>query len=317
MKLSRIIPGILLIAAGALFANYAQAGESAETSSAPSSESSAHVGGFFHSRLNVDTSHDNPQKSDYGLRNGVFLKGDFNPGSRLRWTISARASYKVFADEVGYFTNYYDLELFEAYTDITLGKLDLRLGKQVARWGRADISPTDNLNPPDLRDFIFTEKEFIKVPVPMARARYYLGDFNVEGVYLPFYQSVRLPPAGDNWSLINPRFIHDYLQKHPADTWPQTARDALADFQNGSLSIENNKFPQTFPKNGEGGFRVSGSGAGFDFSFSYLYTWQDLYPRFWDPGRNRPLGKVFLLERGLFHHPEAFSPDQPGGGPTL
>lgn len=289
MKLSRIIPGILLLAAGVLFTNYTQAGESPETSSAqvetgttsepavPTPESQAHVGGFFHSRLNLDTSHDNPQKSDYEFRNGLFLKGDFDPDDHLHWTFSARASYKVFADEVGYFTNYYDLELFEAYAGLTLGKLDLRLGKQVARWGRADISPTDNLNPPDLRDFIFTEKEFIKVPVPMARARYYLGDFNIEGVYLPFYQSARLPPAGDNWSLITPRFIHDYLQKHPPDTWPQTARDALADFQNGSLSIENNKFPQTLPKNGEGGFRVSGGGAGFDFSFSYLYTWQDLY----------------------------------------
>ncbi|MDD5223940.1 MAG: hypothetical protein PHE84_08105 [bacterium] len=278
-----------MIAAGVFSPDYAQAGESPETSivqmdsetpsepAVPSPESRAHVGGFFHSRLNVDTSHDNPQKSDYGLRNGIFLKGDFDPGSRLRWTLSARASYKVFADEVGYFTNYYDLELFEAYAEITLGKLDLKLGKQVARWGRADISPTDNLNPPDLRDFIFTEKEFTKVPVPMARARYYLGDFNVEGVYVPFFQPVRLPPAGDNWSLINPRFVHDYLQKHPLDNMPQTIREAFADIQNGSLSIENNKFPQTLPKNGEGGFRVSGSGAGMDFSLSYLYTWQDLY----------------------------------------
>ena len=280
---------MLLFAAGVLSASYTQAGESPETSSTPeeigitsepavpSSEARAHVGGFFHSLLNVDTSHENRQKSDYGLRNGLFIKGDFDPDSRLHWTLSARASYQVFANEVGYFTNYYDFELFEAYADLALGRLDLKLGKQVARWGRADLSPTDNLNPPDFRDGIFAEKEFLKVPVPMARARYYLGDFNIEGVYIPFFQAARLARPGDDWFPVTPRRINDYLEKHPLDTLPPNARETFNIIKNGSLNVENNEFPPAYPKNGEGGLRVSGTRAGFDFSFSYLYTWQILY----------------------------------------
>jgi hypothetical protein len=42
------------------------------------------------------------------------------------------------------------LTLREAYLDIFLGKVDLRIGKQISPWGRADgLNPTDNLTPSD------------------------------------------------------------------------------------------------------------------------------------------------------------------------
>ena len=38
----------------------------------------------------------------------------------------------------------------EAYLDLSHGPLDLRIGKQIIAWGRADrINPTDNLTPRD------------------------------------------------------------------------------------------------------------------------------------------------------------------------
>src|SRR5262249_15827903 len=39
-------------------------------------------------------------------------------------------------------------ELREAYLDVSVGAVDLRLGKQLIVWGRADrLNPTDNLTP--------------------------------------------------------------------------------------------------------------------------------------------------------------------------
>ena len=42
-------------------------------------------------------------------------------------------------------------ELREAYVDVRLGRLDLRLGRQIVAWGRADgVNPTDNLTGDDV-----------------------------------------------------------------------------------------------------------------------------------------------------------------------
>lgn len=235
----------------------------------------ARLGGFFHSRLSMQTYFDNPQENIVELRNGFFLKGDFDPRPNLHWTLSGRFSYKVFSTREGDFSYYLQPELFEAYASLSLNKLDLRLGQQVAHWGRADLSPTDNLNPADLRDFIFTEPEFMKLPILMARAKYFLGDFNIEGVYIPFYEPIRMPPTGDNWFIMTPRMIDDYLKRFPEQTF-SGIEDTL-------IQVDNTDYPKFSPQNGEAGLRVSGARAGFDFSVDYLYAWQDFFLPHFNP----------------------------------
>ena len=270
-----LLPSLLL--SGICFGSaWAQEEETpAPEPSASNETQNVRLGGFFNSRLSMQTYFDNSQENIVELRNGFFLKGDFDPRPNLHWTLSGRFSYKVFTTQEGSFSYYLRPELFEAYASLSLGKLDLKLGQQVAHWGRADLSPTDNLNPADLRDFIFTEPEFMKVPILMARAKYFLGDFNVEGVYIPFYEPARMPPSGDNWFIITPKMISNYMIKYPEQTF--------ADVKDTLLRVDNTSFPKFSPQNGEAGLRVSGAHAGFDFSIDYLFTWQDFFLPHFNP----------------------------------
>lgn len=69
-------------------------------------------------------------------------------------------------------------ELREAYVDVRLGRLDLRLGKQIIVWGRADrLNPTDNLTP---RNFtlLAPDDNDQRVGITGMKASYYLGGFS-------------------------------------------------------------------------------------------------------------------------------------------
>lgn len=90
-------------------------------------------------------------------------------------------------------------ELREAYVDVHLGEVDLRLGKQLLIWGRADrLNPTDNLTP---RDFtlLVPEDDDQRLGVPAVKATYYWRSFSFTGIWLadftPDHIPLRQPPA--------------------------------------------------------------------------------------------------------------------------
>ena len=85
------------------------------------------------------------------------------------------------------------VDLREGYVDLFAGLVDLRVGKQIIVWGRADLfNPTNNLMPIDMR---------IRSPVEDDRrvgnfaARTYLNldPFRIEGVWLPLYVPTQYP----------------------------------------------------------------------------------------------------------------------------
>jgi hypothetical protein len=85
------------------------------------------------------------------------------------------------------------IDVREAYVNTYVGPLDLRLGKQIIVWGRADVlNPTNNITPNDLR---------IRSPIEDDRrlgnigARGFLrfAPFRLEGVWMPFYVPSELP----------------------------------------------------------------------------------------------------------------------------
>ena len=83
----------------------------------------------------------------------------------------------------------------EAYVNTYLGPLDLRLGKQIVVWGRADLlNPTNNVTPLDLsaRSPIEDDRRVGNVG---ARAFLRLAPFRVEGVWMPLYVATTLPPV--------------------------------------------------------------------------------------------------------------------------
>ncbi len=87
------------------------------------------------------------------------------------------------------------VDLREAYVNGYFGPVDIRLGHQILVWGRADgFNPTNNLTPFDLR---------IRSPIEDDRrlanlgARVFLNfaPVRIEGVWLPLYSPVLLPPV--------------------------------------------------------------------------------------------------------------------------
>ena len=107
-------------------------------------------------------------------------------------------------------------ELREAFVDLRFGRLDVRAGRQIIAWGRADgLNPTDNLTAEDLT-LLAPDDDDRRLGSTALRASYYLGDVSVTAVWLPEFRGHRfpLPPApgvtfvsdrpewpGDQWAL--------------------------------------------------------------------------------------------------------------------
>ncbi|MFL5897345.1 MAG: DUF1302 family protein, partial [Solirubrobacterales bacterium] len=86
------------------------------------------------------------------------------------------------------------VDLREAFATLYGGRwFDLRLGKQIIVWGRADaLNPTNNLMPFDIRVRSPIEDDR-RVGNVAARANLHLGPFRVEGVWIPLYIASELP----------------------------------------------------------------------------------------------------------------------------
>ena len=74
-----------------------------------------------------------------------------------------------------------EAELGEAWIQGSLGRsLDLKLGRQLAVWGKSDnLRVTDVLNPLDQRELGLVDIEDLRLPLTMARMDYYWDDWNL------------------------------------------------------------------------------------------------------------------------------------------
>lgn len=80
------------------------------------------------------------------------------------------------------------LDIREAWIELYIGNLDVRLGNQIIPWGRADgFNPTDNLTPKDYSSFKIDEDSY-RVSNTALRGRYYLSNVMLEGVIIPSYK---------------------------------------------------------------------------------------------------------------------------------
>jgi hypothetical protein len=86
-----------------------------------------------------------------------------------------------------------NVDLREAYVDAYFGDLDLRLGKQIVVWGRADaFNPTNNVTPVDLqvRSPVEDDRRIGNVGL---RVNYNLRPLRFEGVWMPLFVPVEIP----------------------------------------------------------------------------------------------------------------------------
>ncbi len=139
----------------------------------------------------------------------------------------------------------FDFEEF--YTEFNFSSFDVKIGKQIFSWGKADgFNPTDNLNPRDYID-LFVEEE--KIGVPAINLLYYWNDFTFDLVLIPTYTPTRLPLFNSRHSFMDP---------------------------NNPLVINGRDLPSDKLSNSQSGIRISRHISGWDFSLSYYDGFDDI-----------------------------------------
>lgn len=91
-------------------------------------------------------------------------------------------------------------ELREGFVNVTMGPLELRAGRQIIAWGRADgINPTDNLTGQDLT-LLAPDDSDRRLGATSVKVSYFLHDVSTTVIWIPEYRSHRVPlpsVAGD------------------------------------------------------------------------------------------------------------------------
>ena len=141
-------------------------------------------------------------------------------------------------------------ELREAYLEYAADNWDLRIGRQIVIWGKADgVEITDVISPKDYTEFLARDYDDIRIPVDAFKFRHLRDQMTAEFIWVPVFQSAILP-AGDNpWA---------FGAETPADL---------------EISYKDPVVPERKLENGEIGGRVSFYLPGIDLAFSSLYTW--------------------------------------------
>jgi len=168
------------------------------------------------------------------LKLRLALDGDI--GARAGYHLDACASLSTKPELKS------QLKLGEAYLDVSLGPVDLRLGNQLINWGTADgINPTSVANPRDLLSV--TDLSVAGAPVPAVAATYYFGSASaVTGVLILDFVPASIPGQ---------------LAQLEPEGKPDSLRDSLEFAVRGETML--------------GGHNVYAS---------YFYGWQDL-PAAW------------------------------------
>lgn len=202
------------------------------------------------------------------IRNIAYLNAQYPYNPRLKFNFSAWAYYDLAYELFDYDTIAARFErnseeplafivnlprekdtpvaaIRELYGDISLGSVDIRLGKQFVVWGVLEgVRITDEINPIDFRELILPDLLDYRIPLWMAKLDYYRDEASYQFLWIPDIRFHKPAPPGSEWEL---------LQEVPGTRVPK----------NYDLA------------NSEIGFKLSTRRWDTDLAFSYFYTWDD------------------------------------------
>lgn len=143
------------------------------------------------------------------------------------------------------------IELKELYLDINFQNFDLRIGRQIVRWGVVEgARVTDEINPLDFYELILRDIDDRYIPLFMIKGDLYLGPNTFEGIIIPEVRGHRPAPKGSQWEQFR---LLPNLEKpeQPYEDFPNN-------IENTEIAL---KYTRVF--------------SGFELSASYFYTWDD------------------------------------------
>jgi hypothetical protein len=223
------------------------------------------LAGHLYSQLAFDTRHNDGPEHIAEWRNVLFLKAALEPSSVVRGVISGRFRHFTAADrDLGNPRHFWEADLWEAHLEVTLpGRVDVRVGNQIFHVGASDFfSPTDVLNPFDLRFGPLAEPDELKIPVFAVSATWRGPGANVTGAWIPFVTPMRAFLFGHDFGLLQPRAylavpdLRAFLSDPLSDALQRTAFEGAV--------------PPRSLANSQGAVRVFGTWHGIDWGASYI-----------------------------------------------
>ncbi|OGF55986.1 MAG: hypothetical protein A2452_11025 [Candidatus Firestonebacteria bacterium RIFOXYC2_FULL_39_67] len=147
--------------------------------------------------------------------------------------------------DIRYFSDVNSLDVREAWVETSTGSLDIRLGRQIIVWGRADsINPTNNITPFNSL-VLSSEYDDTRLSNELVQLKLKLApELNLQAIWVPAYRSDTL--VFDRMSL-------------PA-----------------GISIGQNAFPVSSLSNGSVALRMEAATGAIDGSISYYYGYNVL-----------------------------------------
>ncbi|MDR2820343.1 MAG: hypothetical protein LBB60_07430 [Desulfovibrio sp.] len=140
---------------------------------------------------------------------------------------------------------------------------DIRVGRQIIIWGKADgVQVTDNISPPDYTESMTRDLDEIRQPVEAAKLRLLGEVVNLELIWIPVFRKAKLPEKDNPWA----------VSSQP----PPGVRMYSDDAREPSPSLENS----------EAAVKLSGYFSGMDVAASAFYTWDDM------PARRRAVSRA-------------------------
>ena len=243
----------------------------------------AHFGGYLEAEFSFDVEKEKQIQEDlFEMHDTAFLEARGDYSSRLRFYISGKGEYDLWKGE--HTETNYDSELYEAYADFTYGDLDIRFGQQIVSWGTAEfLAPTDNINPLRFEGFAggMEQVQEMKQPIPMVRADYYLGDYKIEGIFIPFFQEMEIHLFGRDYAVIrDTQFFLDIptIEMTMGQPLPDYIDlNALDEVMKRRIQevVRATEYPADNFQNSEAALRLMVSKYGWDASVRYFYTIED------------------------------------------
>ena len=216
--------------------------------------------GFLKSKIAVDTHKDTGVEDLLDFRNHLKLELKGKVNETLSFFVSSQIRYLLAKNTDT--DDKFEPDFWEGYCDVSFANADLRIGKQIVRWGKTDeISPVDNINPQEFEEFFLPKRDERKIPIFMAKINYYLGEYNLQGIFIPFFEESHIPFFNSDWAAFD--HLKDAVAK---SNLPPQLKHLF-----GSLKVYRDKPPKTLNYPGFG-LRVSRTFDRFDLALSYLHS---------------------------------------------
>lgn len=141
-------------------------------------------------------------------RQRLWLEGghSFGENAAPRLFLSGSLDWDAAAASLSSDNDEFSARLHEAYLTFEGERIDLMLGRKMARFGTGDgINPLDLINPLDHRDPFASGRSDNRLPVWLGQAVVslpkpaLLEDFSLQAVAAPFAKVTRLPGRGSAW----------------------------------------------------------------------------------------------------------------------